>query len=78
MDALYEVFNVIVDVLKPDILPTCPFSKFIDNIDLSAYIGYMNYFIPINIFLDILSAWVASIASYYAIMIALRWAKIIE
>lgn len=77
MDTLNLIFDTLADALK-SILPLCPFEDFITSISVSPYVGYMNYFIPIGKFIDILTAWVTAIVNYYGVMIALRWAQIIE
>lgn len=77
MDELLSIFTTLWESLE-NILPTCPFADYIEDLTLSPYVGYLNWFIPINKYIDIATSWVTAIVAYYGVMILLRWAKIIE
>lgn len=68
-----EVFNAILFLL-----PTSPFS----NIDLPPifidYLGYLNYYVPIDEILITMTAWLSCIMIYYAYQLVLRWAKAVS
>lgn len=59
------------------ILPDSPF-QLLTNSPISQYLGYINYFIPIDFMLDVLTAWLSAILVYYGYQILMRWAKAIE
>lgn len=69
---LADVFNVIISIL-----PDSPFT-FINNSDVSKYLGYLNWVIPIETFISITVLWVTAIVIYYSVSIVLRWIKAIE
>ncbi len=59
------------------VLPDSPF-KLLDSSPIGEYIGYINYFVPIDFMLDLLSVWTAAIIIYYGVQILMRWAKAIK
>lgn len=60
------------------LLPNSPFNNIGENSFFNTISGKVNYFLPVNQILIIFSTWLVAIASYYIIMIALRWLKAIE
>lgn len=82
-----EVFNNVVNWIGDKlnwilsfitvVLPDSPFSL-LDNSPISEYIGYINYFVPIDFMVDALSAWTGAILIFYGYQIIMRWAKAIE
>lgn len=60
------------------ILPTSPFDSFINSLNGIPYMEYINFFLPLDIIIPILTAWGTAIGLYYAYMIILRWVKAIE
>ena len=62
------------------LLPDSPFQylQSYGNSPVGQWLGYLNWFIPINTFLAITLAWLSGILVYYVIQIILRWAKAIE
>lgn len=58
------------------VLPDSPF-KLLDYTPISDILPYINYFIPIDFMLDLMSAWLACILLYYGYSIILRWIKAI-
>jgi hypothetical protein len=73
-----SIYNVIEGALS--FLPDSPFTFLQDysNSEVGQWLGYVNWFIPVNIFVSIMTAWCAAILVYYVIQIILRWAKAIE
>lgn len=45
---------------------------------LAEWIGFLNWFIPVNSFVAILEVWLTCILVYYVWQIILRWVKVIE
>lgn len=60
------------------LLPTSPFTQFIDACNNLPYLGWFNWFVPVGQMLAIGEAWLASIALFYLYSIVLRWIKAIE
>lgn len=62
-------------------LPISPFQRFITSWDglnvIREYLGYINWFVPISILIDMLLLWLSAIGVFYAIMAILRWIKIV-
>lgn len=63
-------------------LPDSPFSGTLDslaaNTQVRQMLGMVNWFIPIYLFVPILTAWLAGVAVYYVYQIVLRWLRAIE
>ena len=74
--------NAIYGILEAalSILPDSPFSllTLYTNSPLGQWLGWVNWFLPVNTFLVILELWVSAILVYYVIQIVLRWVKAIE
>lgn len=60
------------------LLPTSPFTKYIDMLADIPFLSTLNYFIPISTFLAIGQAWLISIGLFYLYSIILRWIRAIE
>lgn len=63
------------------IFPDSPFIVLNDlagNSVISEWLGYLNWFVPINTFVAILEGWLACIAMYYVWQIILRKLGAIE
>lgn len=58
------------------ILPTSPFI-IIEDIEIP-YLNYLNWILPIDLFLSILGYWLSAIGIYYIVSVVLRWVKAIE
>lgn len=58
-------------------LPDSPFQA-IDNSIIRPYLGYINYFIPIDFIIGVLSLWLSAILIYYGYQILMRFAQVIE
>ena len=78
-DLLQSVIDGLGDTLGSilDILPDSPFTA-IDNSPISEYIGYINWIVPMTEIIAILQVWVVAIATYYLVVIVLRWIKAIQ
>lgn len=50
------------------------FSAMFDN----AVLEYLNYFIPVGLFLKVLAIWLVAVAAYYVVTPLARWAKLIS
>ena len=72
------IFTSVEAILS--IFPDSPFVilQEMSNSAYSEWLGYLNWFIPINTFVGILELWLAAIAIYYVLQIVLRWIKAIE
>lgn len=79
-----ETFDFIIDKLTMfldwviNLLPTSPFTRFINLLEDLPFLDYLNWFIPIGTFIAIGQAWLVSIGLFYAYSIILRWVKAIE
>lgn len=62
-------------------LPLSPFQRWISRWDgfavIRQYLGYVNWFVPISILIDIMALWLAAIGVFYAVQAILRWIKLI-
>lgn len=59
-----------------NILPESPF-LIVENIEIP-YLKYLNWVIPVEEMLVILTYWVGAIAIYYIVQVILRWVKVIR
>ena len=59
-----------------NILPSSPF-LIIENIEIP-YLNYLNWIIPVNEMVVILTYWISAIAVYYIVQVILRWVKVIQ
>ena len=78
---MLDFMNEIVDALLEGVvglLPTSPFTSFIEALGSVPYISYINWFIPVGTFVEIGLAWLTSVATFYILMVLLRWIRAIE
>lgn len=68
--------NLITSILNwvAVVLPDSPF-KLLDYTPAAEIMPYVNYFIPVDVILDVMAAWLACISVYYTYSIILRWTK---
>lgn len=59
------------------LLPTSPFTRYINALDDLPYLSYLNWFVPVTTFIAIGQAWLTAIALFYVYSIILRWIKAI-
>lgn len=77
LDSMKELVDVLLEgIIK--LLPTSPFSEFIEELGNIPYVAYINWFIPIGRFVTIGVAWLSAISIYYMLMILLRWIRAID
>jgi hypothetical protein len=69
-EGLESIYNSLLDIL-----PKSPIVFLQENETVSEYLGYVNYFIPIYLWISILEAWLSAILVYYAFKLILRWIK---
>lgn len=72
---LFDQIQHILDWLV-NVLPDSPFSA-LDFSSVLPILPYLNYFFPVDLALDALTAWVTSMVGYYAYSVILRWIKVI-
>lgn len=81
-----DIFRQIIDWLGDQLntvlswvtylLPPSPFAL-LEMSPISQYLGYINYFVPLDFMVNTLSAWGAAVLIYYTYHVILRWAKAI-
>lgn len=72
-----EIISTFLDwVLK--LLPTSPFTSFINACSDMPYLGWFNWFVPVSQMIAVGESWLVSIGLFYMYSIVLRWIKAIE
>jgi hypothetical protein len=73
------LFGTLKDTIAKfiNLLPSSPFQS-IDNTDISPFLGYLNWIVPISEMVAILELYVTAIGIYYIYMCILRWIKVIS
>lgn len=59
------------------LLPTSPFTSFLDSMETIPYLGWLNWFLPISEMIVIGEAWLVAIGTFYLYSVILRWVKAI-
>lgn len=82
MDLFRMALELIVNTTDwGTILPISPFKRFFSSWNgfavIEQYLGYLNWFIPISIILDMLTVWLLAIGVFYAVQTILRWIKVV-
>lgn len=84
MDSIFDyLYNGIVNMINgvvenlSNILPVSPFRPYIEQLSQVPWIGILNYFVPVGVFLDILFAWASALGIFYVYSIILRWVKVV-
>ena len=72
-----EIVNQFLDWVL-SVLPTSPFTKYVDALQSIPYLNYLNWFVPVGTFIAIGQAWLVSVGLFYVYMIILRWIRAIE
>lgn len=76
MDFVYKwAAKMIASILS--LLPTSPFSDFINSWTPPSYIGWLNWFFPVREVLIVLGVWLTSVSLFYLYSIIMRWVKMI-
>lgn len=70
-------FSAIVDFVL-NALPKSPIVYLTSNSTVSLYLSYVNFFIPVYLWISILESWLIAIAVFYVIRVILRWLKMSE
>ena len=60
------------------ILPLSPFTDFINSIGNLPFLGWLNWFVPVQQILTIVGLWLGAVATFYLYQIVLRWIKVIQ
>ena len=76
-NTMNELWNSFGDVIT-NILPRSPFSGFIQSIGNLPFLGWLNWFVPVEQLVNIFGAWLAAVALFYLYQIVLRWVKVIQ
>ena len=77
MSFMKELVITFLDwVLK--LLPTSPFTQFINACANMPYLGWLNWFVPVGQMIAVGEAWLVAIALFYMYSIVLRWIKAIN
>lgn len=73
LKTLWDSFsNILISML-----PTSPFTEYIDQFSNLPYLGWLNWFIPFNDFIKIGATFLVAVALFYVYMIVARWLKVI-
>lgn len=72
LDKIALILNVLLSIL-----PTSPF-KTVDFSNITPYLGYINWFLPIGQMLAFTGVWVSAVLIYYAYTIILRVTQAID
>ena len=59
------------------LLPASPFNA-LSNADVSGYMGWLNWLVPVGQMVSVLELWGAAIAVYYIYVVILRWIKAVQ
>ena len=59
-------------------LPKSPIVYLQMNDTVKKYIGYVNFFIPVYLWISVLEGWLVAICVYFVVQAILRWVKVIE
>jgi len=59
------------------LLPDSPF-QMLNNSPIAAYVGYLNWVIPIDFMVSTMELWLTAITVYYVYQAVLRWVRAIS
>lgn len=79
-NALWNTFCDSLETLGEyliNLLPDSPFTE-LSNSDVSGYMSWLNWLVPVEQIVGIMEAWVTAILVYYLIVTILRWVKAIQ
>lgn len=83
LDFLIRFVNLIIDNVAIaatwllDFLPESPFS-YLENSPVAEYLPVINWFIPVEAIVNVLTVWITAVAGYYLLAIVMRWVKAIN
>lgn len=75
------MFDSVIDFIKKIIgfLPVDPFTEFIDSaqsaLSDSGFMGYINYFVPVNMFVAIAKRWIVAVGIYIIVRSVVKFLK---
>lgn len=84
IDFTIDLFNGLMQLLNTvlnyifSFLPKSPFIDILDEVGTIPYLGYINYFVPIDKLITITLIWLGAISVFYLYQIVLRWVKAID
>lgn len=79
-----DFFNAVADKFQElgnsiiEFLPVSPVQWLAVNPTIQKYLGWVNWFIPIQSIVAVYEGWLVCIVIYYVVQVILRWAKVIE
>lgn len=76
IDWLNDMWNSFSSLLL-SVLPTSPFTQWLNQIGTIPYLAELNWFLPIGDFIRIGTAYLACIGLFYLYMVIARWLKVI-
>lgn len=59
------------------VLPTSPFKPYLREFANIPYLGYLNWFLPIEDMCVVMLAWLVAVSTFYLYSIIMRWIKMI-
>lgn len=62
-----QIFNSIFSIL-----PSSPFTSFLDNFESIPYLGWLNWFIPVGACVKVATVWGTAILGYYAVQFIIK------
>ena len=80
LDSLSSVFVSILNAIL-SFFPDSPFvilDELTAGSEITTWLAYLNWFIPVNTFVAILQGWLVCVAVYYVWQVVLRWVNAIE
>ena len=81
---MLDFFNLVADKFQSlgnsiiQSLPGSPVQWLAANPTIQKYLGWVNWFIPIQSIVAVYEGWLVCIVIYYVVQVILRWLKIIE
>jgi len=78
-DLVQKCIDGLGDTLESiiELLPDSPFNL-INNSAVSEYMGFLNWIVPMSEIVAILQVWTVAVATYYVVVVVLRWIKAID
>lgn len=77
MTAMKEIVTTFLQWVLA-LLPTSPFTSFIQACSDIPYLGWLNWFIPVGQMIAVGEAWLVAIGLFYMYSIVLRWIRAIS
>ncbi|MCM1578135.1 MAG: hypothetical protein NC078_04970 [Ruminococcus sp.] len=77
LEWLTSKFSEVSDAVF-EVLPKSPISFLAANKNVTYYLSFVNWFVPVYLWISILEAWLSAIVVYYICQVILRWIKVIE